>query len=255
MFLHIFLLFCISFAVGMESGIIGGNVARPHSRPYLASLQHNGDHTCGGMLIKENYVLTAAHCLNRRDFSGMKHLEVVLGAHNIHLKEKSQQRIQVKKYIPHPWFEQNNEKNYSYDIMLLKLKTKAKLNKFVEVVPLPNKYVETPAHGNCSIAGWGMTNTNIKKPSSILYEITLELQSNKKCEKMWQKYFDSARQMCTVSNGREAFCQGDSGSPLICESKLLGIASYTSPDVCTNTLYPEVYVKIPAFLRWIKKHT
>ncbi|KAA0715657.1 Granzyme B [Triplophysa tibetana] len=253
MFLRIFLLFCISFAVGMESGIIGGNEAKPHSRPYLASLQHNKAHTCGGMLIKENYVLTSAHCL--KDISGKKQLEVVLGAHNIDQNERSQQRIQVIKYIPHPGFEQNNNKNYSYDIMLLKLKTKAKLNKFVKVVTLPNKYVKTPGHGNCSIAGWGMINKDIEKPSSILYEVTLELQSNEECKTIWQTNFDSARQMCTVSNGREAFCMGDSGSPLICERKLLGIASYTSPDYCTKTIHPEVYVKIPAFFRWIKKHT
>ncbi|KAA0715658.1 Granzyme B [Triplophysa tibetana] len=121
MFLHTFLLFSVSSAVGMESGIIGGKEAKPHSRPYLASLQRNGHHTCGGMLIKNDYVLTSAHCLNRSDFSGRSHFEVVLGAHNISQKEECQQRIQVKQYIRHPLFEVNNEKDYSYDIMLLKV--------------------------------------------------------------------------------------------------------------------------------------
>ncbi len=48
---------------GMESSIIGGKEAKPHSRPYMASILRDKQHTCGGMLIREDYVLTAAHCL------------------------------------------------------------------------------------------------------------------------------------------------------------------------------------------------
>ncbi|CAM4602610.1 unnamed protein product [Leuciscus chuanchicus] len=125
MVLYAFLLLLgIPVAGGMESGIIGGKEAKPHSRPYMASIQlENKHHTCGGMLIKEDYVLTAAHCLNRSAFSSRDHFEVVLGAHNIKQDEKSQQRIKVLKYIRHPKFQpDNSDKNdYSYDIMLLKV--------------------------------------------------------------------------------------------------------------------------------------
>uniref|UniRef100_A0A8C2ZXD1 Granzyme 3, tandem duplicate 3 n=1 Tax=Cyclopterus lumpus TaxID=8103 RepID=A0A8C2ZXD1_CYCLU len=40
---------------------LGGRVAKPHSRPYMASLQFYDQHLCGGMLIREDFVLTAAH--------------------------------------------------------------------------------------------------------------------------------------------------------------------------------------------------
>uniref|UniRef100_A0A3B3SK81 Peptidase S1 domain-containing protein n=1 Tax=Paramormyrops kingsleyae TaxID=1676925 RepID=A0A3B3SK81_9TELE len=53
-----FLLFLIAF-----SGILGGKTAKPHSRPYMASLQVRGAHTCGGFLIREDFILTAAHCI------------------------------------------------------------------------------------------------------------------------------------------------------------------------------------------------
>ncbi|XP_016304467.1 granzyme D-like [Sinocyclocheilus anshuiensis] len=146
---------------GMESGIIGGKVAALNSRPYMASIQINKHHTCGGMLLREDYVLTAAHCLNRSVFSSRDHFEVVLGAHNI-TKEKSQQRIPVRKYIRHPMFEQNKEKDYSYDIMLLK------------------KNGKTPANVHCSIAGWWLKTPKGNQASDVMREVNLKLEENSK---------------------------------------------------------------------------
>lgn len=51
---------CPSGADG--SYIVGGRDAEPHSRPYMASLQLRGRHGCGGLLLREDFVLTAAHC-------------------------------------------------------------------------------------------------------------------------------------------------------------------------------------------------
>ncbi|XP_051762037.1 granzyme B [Ctenopharyngodon idella] len=211
MVLHAFLLLIgISLAGGMESGIIGGKEAKPHSRPYMASIQikkYNKHHTCGGMLIREDYVLTAAHCFNRSDYSGRDHLEVVLGAHNIKKDEKSQQRIPVIKYIRHPKFQRNNEKDYSYDIMLLKLKNKAKLNKFVKVMHLPKKNGKIPANVKCSIAGWGSINPKAVVGSNVLREVTLKLQFSFDCKNKWQHYFNSETMICSVSDGKHAFCK------------------------------------------------
>uniref|UniRef100_A0A671NMJ6 trypsin n=1 Tax=Sinocyclocheilus anshuiensis TaxID=1608454 RepID=A0A671NMJ6_9TELE len=236
-----FLLLVISLAGGMESGIIGGKEAKPHSRPYMASIQINRHHTCGGMLIREDYVLTAAHCLNR------DHFEVVLGAHNITKKEKSQQRIPVRKYIRHPMFEQNKEKDYSYDIMLLKV-----LSPSPTVTLYSNG--KTPANVHCSIAGWGLKTPKGNQASDVMREVNLKLQFSTECKNKWQQYFNSERMICSISDGKHAFCMGDSGSPLICNTKPQGIASYTFNGNCTNKSYPQVYVKTSYFLPWIKKN-
>jgi len=53
--------------------------------------------------------------------AGRGNFEVVLGAHNIHQDEKSQQRIKVLKYIQHPKYQSDNTEDISYDIMLLKV--------------------------------------------------------------------------------------------------------------------------------------
>ncbi|XP_050975396.1 granzyme B-like [Labeo rohita] len=254
MVLYSFLLLLgVSLAGGMESGIIGGKEAKRHSRPYMASIQTDKSHTCGGMLIREDYVLTAAHCLNNNVYSDQNLIEVVLGAHNINKMENNQQRIPVMKYIKHPKSERNNKKDYSFDIMLLKLKDKAKLNKFVNVMRLPKKIKKTRPNVKCSIAGWGSKSPKGVQASDVLQEVKLKLQENSKCKEMWQQYFNSETMICSVSDGKHAFCKGDSGSPLICNTIPQGIASYTFDGNCTNTKYPQVYVKISYFLPWIKK--
>ncbi|XP_057642230.1 granzyme C-like isoform X2 [Chionomys nivalis] len=109
----ILLTFLLPLGAGAEE-IIGGHEVKPHSRPYMAFIASVNDdgkiYNCGGFLVRENFVLTAAHCIG----SSMK---VTLGAHNITFKEKTQQIIPVAKAIPHPDY---NPKDDSHDIMLLK---------------------------------------------------------------------------------------------------------------------------------------
>ncbi|XP_046902540.1 granzyme H-like isoform X3 [Hypomesus transpacificus] len=226
-----------------QSGIVGGNEAKPHSRPYMASLQTRGSHTCGGVLIRKDFVLTSAHCLMTRQ----EPLMVVLGAHNISKKEKTQQHIPIQKYYPHP--------KYKYpqnDIMLLKLKTKAKLNKFVKHIGLPKKNGKTPANMKCSVAGWGMVESETSA-SDVLMETTVKTGSNSDCEQVWEQHFNSSQMMCTLTDAGKGFCQGDSGGPLVCKSKAQGIVAFNYAPNCKDTRYPHVYMKIPFFMPWIKE--
>ncbi|KAM9092641.1 granzyme H-like isoform 2-T2 [Megaptera novaeangliae] len=121
--------FLLPPGLGLEE-IIGGHEAKPHSRPYMVfvqSLDKESWKRCSGVLVKKDFVLTAAHCRGSL-------INVTLGAHNIKKQERTQQIIPVRRAIPHPDY---NPKNYSNDIMLLQLERKAKRTAAVRPLSLP----------------------------------------------------------------------------------------------------------------------
>ncbi|XP_045569780.1 mast cell protease 1A-like [Salmo salar] len=247
MYLYLLILLQLLSSTGAsESGIVGGKIAKPHSRPYMVSLQHRGHHVCGGMLIWEDVVLTSAHCL-RNAYP----LMVLLGAHDLKKWKKSFQKIQVSHYHRHPLHE--NITQISYDIMLLKLKTTARLTEYVTVIGLPKEDEHIPASPKCSVAGWGKTNSNNKQGSDVLMEVAVTLEDNSECKSVWQNYFDIKQMMCTSTTGGKGFCQGDSGGPLICNNKAQGIVAFNYAERCDDSRYPHVYMKIPFFMPWIKE--
>uniref|UniRef100_A0A3B4ASX1 trypsin n=1 Tax=Periophthalmus magnuspinnatus TaxID=409849 RepID=A0A3B4ASX1_9GOBI len=219
--------YCYLLLGGSDSGIVGGKIAKPHSRKYMASLQTDGSHFCGGFLIRDNFVVTAALYFIDKTV-------IVLGAHNITKPEKSQQKIQVKKYFPHPKYDEK----FDFDIMLLELKQKAKLNEFVQTIGLPKKDKTVKAHTECTVSGWGrMQPTKESNPSDVLREAQEKIQMEEACASF-----------CL-------FSQGDSGGPLICKNKPLGISAFTSDNDCTDPKYPHSYTKISSFLPWIEHNT
>nr|XP_025044690.1 mast cell protease 3-like [Pelodiscus sinensis] len=153
--------------------------AQPHSRPYMAFLEiQDGDenYTSSGFLVAEKFVLTAAHCRGDK-------IAVILGAHDVTKQEPSQQRIRVRRQIPHPQYDRENLKN---DIMLLQLEKPAKLNGFVKTIPLPEPGERVEPGTACSVAGWGRT----IGASNVLQEVDVEVLEDDECLKY--DYYDPA---------------------------------------------------------------
>ncbi|XP_069899466.1 granzyme B-like [Dipodomys merriami] len=240
------LLFLLAFCLpprAKTGEIIGGHEAKPHSRPYMAYLEYfDGDSwkKCGGFLIREDFVMTAAHCLGRLT-------NVTLGAHNIKEREKTQQVIPVKKHIPHPGY---NTENHSNDIMLLQLQRKAKLTRAVKPLKLPNGRSHVKPGQVCDVAGWGRM-TPRGQCSNTLQEVELIVQKDQMCESHLEGYYNSVSQICVgdPKMKRSSF-KGDSGGPLVCNNVAQGIISYGK----ANGTPPRACTKISKFSHWIEKN-
>nr|XP_027779873.1 mast cell protease 3-like [Marmota flaviventris] len=226
-----------------EAGkIIGGHEAVPHSHPYMAFLwikTPTKTKRCGGFLVREDFVMTAAHCWRRS-----RSITVILGAHNIKDNERTQQIIPVKKAFPHPDY----NSNYFNDIMLLQLKKKAKLTAEVSLLKLPSENSQVTPGMVCTLAGWGHIGQNIS--TTKLHEVQLEIQKDKECLSRYTKPYNSTIQIC-VGNPKEKknSFQGDSGGPLVCKNVAQGIVSFGKEKGTP----PSIYTRISSFQRWIEK--
>merc|ERR1712002_825150 len=134
----------IGAAFAEEDKIVGGYECEKHSQPHTVSL-NSGYHFCGGSLVNENWVVSAAHCYKSR-------VQVRLGEHHIAVDEGTEQWISSSRVIRHPNYSSYNTNN---DIMLIKLSKPATLNQYVQTVALPTSCA--PAGTMCLVSGWGNT--------------------------------------------------------------------------------------------------
>ncbi|XP_073700435.1 granzyme G-like [Garra rufa] len=230
----------LTFTDRVNVGIVNGKEAKPHSRPYMVSLQSNKTHICGGFLISDEFVLTAAHCRNRSEF-----LTIVVGAHNLNTMEGAA-RIQVKSYHKHLDYSKTPHRN---DIMLLRLQKKVKKKKHVKWISIPMTGEDIETDSVCSVAGWGSSVLNGTQ-SPILMEANVKIMNKAKCKRSWGKDFLPSQMMCVYGKG--GTCGGDSGGPLVCGNTAVGVTSFGDYNHCNSPKHPEVYTKISAFLPWIK---
>ncbi|XP_067414586.1 mast cell protease 1A-like [Emydura macquarii macquarii] len=223
-----------------EAGeIIGGQEARPHSRPYMAYLKiQNGKNifSCGGFLVSQNFVLTAAHC-------NVGEITVHLGAHNISKQERSQQEIPTRAKIPHPPYE---KEAFNNDIMLLQLDRRATLNTWVKTIPLPRADERVQPGAVCSTAGWGRIRSWLAWTPDTLREVDVEVLKNDACGKY--RHYNASTMLCAGDRrkGKDS-AEGDSGGPLVCKGTVQGIVSWGPPTP------PGVYTRVSTFVPWIKK--
>ncbi|KAF5924249.1 serine protease 57 [Diceros bicornis minor] len=225
--------------------IIGGHEVRPHSRPYMASVRFEGQHLCGGFLLRARWVVSAAHCFSDRDpRTGL----VVLGAHALRTSETTQQVLGISTAVCHPDYHPTTHAN---DICLLRLNSSAALGPAVGLLRLPRAGARPPKAGTlCYVDGWGSTSNFEEQPPGLMeaevYVLALDI-----CNSSWKGQLSPAM-LCTHSGDshRHGFCSADSGGPLVCKNRAHGLVSF-SGLWCGDPKTPDVYTQVSAFVSWI----
>ncbi|KAK2906974.1 hypothetical protein Q8A67_005959 [Cirrhinus molitorella] len=223
--------------------IINGKKAKKNTMLYMASVQIDGKHRCGGFLIHPSYVLTAAHC----DQSG--NMTVILGTHNISPQGANLKRYMVQNKHRHPSYENAKTGN---DIMLLKLSKELKTGKGVKTIKIQTKDKPLKKNKKCQVAGWGQTEQE-KVVNDLLVTDVSPINSTI-CQAMWKKVRVKLPDNVLCAGGFETksgACQGDSGGPLVCSGTAVGIVSFNMGR-CDYPNVPNVYTEISKYKIWIK---
>ncbi|XP_069835951.1 trypsin-like [Dendropsophus ebraccatus] len=223
-----------------DDKIVGGYNCQEGSVPYQVSL-NVGYHFCGGALINTIWVVSAAHCNQKR-------IQVRLGEHNLKELEGPEQFVAASKVIPHPQYDPSVLDN---DIMLIKLKKPVRLSSQIRTVNLPS-HCETVGT-LCLISGWGNTLSDGDNYPNILQCLKAPVLSDQLCHAAYPDQITKNMFCLGYLEGGKDTCQRDSGGPVVCNGKLQGIVSWGQG--CALPGYPGVYTKVCNYVSWIEKTT
>ncbi|KAL7293352.1 hypothetical protein TKK_0013122 [Trichogramma kaykai] len=234
-----------------SSRIVGGHEASRGEFPHQVSLQIGSRHVCGGSIINERWILTAAHCTNGEEPEDMT---VVAGKHNIRTREPTEQRVRVADYRVHDAYEGPVT---PYDIALLKLARPLKLDgRYVDRIDLPAPYSE-PDSDAAVLSGWGSISRGMRRlMPSTLRKVALPIVDLRTCADMFASadpdsdFKLAESNLCTGPGFRRASsCNGDSGGPLVANGEVIGITSWGSVPCDGGS--PVAYTKVSYFVDWI----
>lgn len=226
--------------------IVGGNDAKDHEFPFQVSLRYlDTVHICGGALISERHVLSAAHCVCELFEEPYDELSVVTGTNSV---KEGGEFHQIEKIHCHPEYVFGGDNSWTHDLTVITLRDNVTWNDAQRPIDLPTS--DTPKNVPAVLSGWGRHNFH-GSLSNTLQKVTLTTISNEDC----QKYYNNVilpSQMCTFVSKGIGGCKGDSGSPLTYKNQLVGIFSWTKPCAMGT---PDVYTRLYRFIDFIANVT
>jgi len=234
-----------------SSYIVGGREASRHSIPWQVSVQTTrGFHFCGGTILNNKYVLTAAHCVKPG-----QNINVVIGAHSKkNWRNDGGKSYRVERITNHRDY--NTRGRMRNDISLLKISGGMSLTTHAMPACLPPAGYEWPSSTQFMVSGWGTLSSGGSSPDKLM-QVTVPLVPLSKCAR--QNGMDSSwrKVVCAgLDRGGKDSCQGDSGGPLVAKYNgkwtLAGVVSWGKG--CAKAGYPGVYTHVSHYIDWLKQN-
>ncbi|CAG9798203.1 unnamed protein product [Chironomus riparius] len=239
----------------LSKNIVGGDLTEPREFPHQVAIGYQQDSQspiefkCGGSLISDRLVLTAAHCVNIESpkIVRLGRVSLVPDVYDYApIVDKRVQKINI-----HPNYSRGTRLN---DIALIHLSKVVKFSDHIQPICLSGPRDLT--HKNMTVTGFGTINTDTNKRSDWLRKAVIKGTPFDKCKATIRELDDSLdindTQFCALGKNNEDACKGDSGGPVIHDEdnqhQLYGIVSFSIG--CGGI--PAVYTKVDKFHEWIE---
>ncbi|XP_022187033.1 serine protease 27 [Nilaparvata lugens] len=251
---------------GATAKIVGGSAANYGAYPWQVEIQayrpekRKFEHHCGGAVVGERVVLTAAHCITNLEHADK--IRLIVGKHDLNQKDHHERSFKAEKTIIHPQFRKMGP--HSNDIALIKVKAVNDngftFNSHVQPICLPEEDSQIAGVGEwCTVTGWGAQKPeDLESLSGVLKAASVPLLDLSTCRQSGvyggrvQSILDSMLCAGPLEGGVDA-CGGDSGGPLACQVDghfiLTGVVSWG--DGCAKKNRPGVYTRVAHFTPWI----
>ncbi|XP_070504762.1 uncharacterized protein [Chironomus tepperi] len=244
----------------LQGYIYGGNFAKRGLFPWAAVLMDkDGIKFCGGTLLTNKFVLTAAHCIHGKEDQHKfttNDITVVLGAHNFNVDEPGRVYSEISTIKIHEDWNVTSD-SYDADIAMLTLKEHVTFSSYIQPICLipPESNVVDILHGY--VVGYGKNqNQNLE---NILKYVKMPIQlNNEDCFYTHHPILQlsSKRTFCAGDRNGSGVCIGDSGNGLFVNDQavyyLRGIVSASIADpVGCNTYNYAIFTNVQKFYEWI----
>ncbi|XP_062531334.1 ovochymase-1 isoform X1 [Bombyx mori] len=249
----------IDFNPGRTGKIVGGTETPYGAFPWQVEIQMLDvdklifEHHCGGAVIAERLVLSAAHCFDKQPLQ-LDHIRLVVGEHRLKIQDKHEHQFFAEKVVPHPDFRKNGPHSNDIAIILVsKSGSGVQFNSHVRPICLPSS--EETAGQWCAVSGWGYQAEGTETFAPVLRAASVPVLDLATCRQSHvlggrqQPILDSMicagkttlrlgygdRRCEQRSGGR-----GDHSRSTVCRPRVLTFAAATSKEVRQRNVYIEI---------------